>query len=340
MSQEMLQVKNLKTYFYLSQGVVRAVDGVSFSIGEGESLGLVGESGCGKTVTALSIMKLVPPPGSLVGGKVNFLDRDLLSLSEREMRRVRGKEIGMVFQEPMTSLNPVYTVGEQIAEVVSFHQRKGRREALEGAVKWLRLVGIGDPERVVSSYPHQLSGGMRQRAMIAIALCCYPRLLIADEPSTALDVTIQAQILALLGELRKELGVSLLLITHDLGVVAEVADRVVVMYAGRVVEEVSVSSLFSSPKHPYTQGLISSIPRFSPSEGMKSKRRLKGIEGMVPNLLQLPSGCSFHPRCPKRLPLCEGEIPCLFQVDKEQWVSCFLYGSQPVSTDETIKAYD
>ena len=340
MSRDVLQVNNLSTYFYLSQGVVRAVDGVSFSIREGESLGLVGESGCGKTVTSLSIMRLVPPPGKIVAGEVDFVGKELLSLSEKEMQRVRGKEMGMVFQEPMTSLNPVYTVGEQIAEVISFHQRKGRREALEGAIKWLRLVGIGDPERVVSSYPHQLSGGMRQRVMIAIALCCYPRLLIADEPTTALDVTIQAQILAQLGELRRELGISLLLISHDLGVVAEVADRVVVMYAGRVVEEASVSSLFHSPRHPYTRGLISSISRFSPSQGMKGKQKLKGIEGAVPDLLRLPSGCSFHPRCPQRLPLCQQEIPSLSQVGKEQWVSCFLYGNQSVLTGEPKEAYE
>jgi len=340
MSPEVLQVNNLKTYFYLSQGVVRAVDGVSFSVREGESLGLVGESGCGKTLTALSIMRLVPPPGKLIAGEVSFLGRDLVSLSEKEMQRVRGKEIGMVFQEPMTSLNPVYTVGEQISEVISFHQGRGRREAQKAAVSWLRLVGISDPDKMVSFYPHQLSGGMRQRVMIAIALCCYPRLLIADEPTTALDVTIQAQIINLLGELRKELGIALLLITHDLAVVAEVADRVVVMYAGRVVEEASVSSLFNSPGHPYTRGLIDSVPRFSPSRGMKGKKKLKGIEGMVPDLLHLPSGCSFHPRCPQRVALCEREIPSLFQVNKEQRVSCFLYGSQSVSTGEPTGAYD
>ncbi|MDH5405909.1 MAG: ABC transporter ATP-binding protein [Candidatus Aminicenantes bacterium] len=340
MSPEVLQVNNLKTYFYLSQGVVRAVDGVSFSVREGESLGLVGESGCGKTLTALSIMRLVPPPGKLIAGEVSFLGRDLVSLSEKEMQRVRGKEIGMVFQEPMTSLNPVYTVGEQISEVISFHQGRGRREAQKAAVSWLRLVGISDPDKMVSFYPHQLSGGMRQRVMIAIALCCYPRLLIADEPTTALDVTIQAQIINLLGELRKELGIALLLITHDLAVVAEVADRVVVMYAGRVVEEASVSSLFNSPGHPYTRGLIDSVPRFSPSRGMKGKKKLKGIEGMVPDLLHLPSGCSFHPRCPQRVALCEREIPSLFQVNKEQRVSCFLYGSQSVSAGEPTGAYD
>ena len=340
MSPEVLQVNNLKTYFYLSQGVVKAVDGVSFSVREGESLGLVGESGCGKTLTALSIMRLVPPPGKLIAGEVSFLGRDLVSLSEKEMQRVRGKEIGMVFQEPMTSLNPVYTVGEQISEVISFHQGRGRREAQKAAVSWLRLVGISDPDKMVSFYPHQLSGGMRQRVMIAIALCCYPRLLIADEPTTALDVTIQAQIINLLGELRKELGIALLLITHDLAVVAEVADRVVVMYAGRVVEEASVSSLFNSPGHPYTRGLIDSVPRFSPSRGMKGKKKLKGIEGMVPDLLHLPSGCSFHPRCPQRVALCEREIPSLFQVNKEQRVSCFLYGSQSVSAGEPTGAYD
>ncbi|MFB0519073.1 MAG: ABC transporter ATP-binding protein [Acidobacteriota bacterium] len=340
MSPEVLQVNNLKTYFYLSQGVMRAVDGVSFSVREGESLGLVGESGCGKTVTSLSIMRLVPPPGRIVAAEVCFLGRDLVSLSEKEMQGVRGKEIGMVFQEPMTSLNPVYTVSEQIAEVISFHQGRSRREAQEAAVSWLRLVGIGDPEKVVSFYPHQLSGGMRQRVMIAIALCCYPRLLIADEPTTALDVTIQAQIINLLGELRRELGIALLLITHDLAVVAEVADRVVVMYAGRVVEEASVSSLFNYPGHPYTRGLINSVPRFSSSRGMKGKKKLKGIEGMVPDLLHLPSGCSFHPRCPQRFALCEREVPSLFRVNEEQRVSCFLYGSQSVSAGEQAGAYD
>ncbi len=336
----MLQVRNLKTYFYLSQGVVRAVDGVSFSVREGESLGLVGESGCGKTLTALSIMRLVPTPGKLIAGEVSFLGRDLVSLSEKEMQGVRGKEIGMVFQEPMTSLNPVYTVGEQISEVIAFHQGRSRREAQGKAVNWLRLVGISDPEKVVSFYPHQLSGGMRQRVMIAIALCCYPRLLIADEPTTALDVTIQAQIINLLAELRRELGIALLLITHDLAVVAEVADRVVVMYAGRVVEEASVDSLFNSPGHPYTRGLVSSVPRFSYSEGMKRNKRLKGIEGMVPDLLHLPSGCSFHPRCSQRFPLCEREVPSLFRIKEEQRVSCFLYGSHSLSAGEPKGAYD
>ncbi|MCL6450823.1 MAG: ABC transporter ATP-binding protein [Acetobacteraceae bacterium] len=319
MTETLLDVQGLKTCFYTEDGVVPAVDGVSFHINRGETLGMVGESGCGKSVTSLSIMRLIPwPPGRIVEGKVWFEGQDILAKSEPEMRKIRGNEISMIFQEPMTSLNPVYTVGDQIAEAIQLHQGLGRREAARKTVDMLRLVGIPLPERRAHEYPHQLSGGMRQRVMIAMALSCNPKLLIADEPSTALDVTIQAQILELMKRLKRELGMAILLITHDLGVIAEMAQRVVVMYAGRIVEEADVISLFRRPLHPYTDGLLHSIPRIDAKKG-----RLHVIEGVVPNPLNLPPGCRFHPRCPYAAEVCRKEEPPLEEAGPGRRVSCW-----------------
>ena len=294
-SQPILEVAGLTTVFRTDAGIARAVDGVSFSIAEGETLGLVGESGCGKSVTSLSILRLISePPGEILGGStIRFRGRDLLSLPERDMRKVRGNDIAMIFQEPMTSLNPVFTVGEQIAEAVRLHRGASRQEARERAIEMLRLVGIPAPDKRARDYPHQLSGGQRQRVMIAIALCCDPELLIADEPTTALDVTIQAQILDLLVELRERLGMALLLITHDLGVVAQVCDRVAVMYAGRIVEQAPVERIFQDPRHPYTQGLLRAIPQLG-----RNADRLVTIPGQVPSALAWPTGCRFRLRCP------------------------------------------
>ena len=294
-SQAILEVAGLTTVFRTDAGIARAVDGVSFSIAEGETLGLVGESGCGKSVTSLSILRLISePPGEILGGStIRFRGRDLLSLPERDMRKVRGNDIAMIFQEPMTSLNPVFTVGEQIAEAVRLHRGASRQEARERAIEMLRLVGIPAPDKRARDYPHQLSGGQRQRVMIAIALCCDPELLIADEPTTALDVTIQAQILDLLVELRERLGMALLLITHDLGVVAQVCDRVAVMYAGRIVEQAPVERIFQDPRHPYTQGLLRAIPQLG-----RNADRLVTIPGQVPSALAWPTGCRFRLRCP------------------------------------------
>jgi peptide/nickel transport system ATP-binding protein/oligopeptide transport system ATP-binding protein len=307
----LLEVRNLKTYFATSRGEVRSVDDVSFTLERGETLGLVGESGSGKSVTALSVMRLVAPPGRIVGGEVIFEGRDLLKLSESEMREMRGNEVAMIFQDPMTSLNPVYTVGEQIAEAIRLHRRVSKREAWSQAIAGMRDVAIPAPEVRARNYPHEMSGGMRQRVMIAMALACDPKLLIADEPTTALDVTIQAQILDLLAELRERRNLGLLLITHDLGVVAETADRVAVMYAGKVVEEAPVRKLFGQPRHPYTEGLLRAVPRLS-AEGVARKARLETIEGTVPHPLELPPGCSFAPRCPHAQPACRvGEIPLI-----------------------------
>lgn len=328
MVEPLLEVQQLQTYFYTADGVVPAVDGVSFSMGRGETLAIVGESGSGKSVTSLSIMQLVPrPPGKIVGGVIRFSGEDLLKKSPAEMRRIRGNRISMIFQEPMTSLNPVFRVGEQVAETLRLHRGLGKREAWVQAVEMLQKVGIPSPEKRVRDYPHQLSGGMRQRVMIAMALSCNPELLIADEPTTALDVTIQAQILDLMRHLRQEFGTAILLITHDLGVVAEMADRVVVMYAGRVVEEARVTDLFGGPKHPYTVGLLRSIPRL---EG--AGERLYTIEGTVPNPAQLPSGCAFHPRCPLAGELCRKEEPELRRVAPGWFTSCWLYRQEGVET--------
>jgi len=320
LAERLLEVKDLKTYFYTEDGVVPAVDGVSFHINRGESLGMVGESGCGKSVTSLSVMRLIPwPPGKIVEGEAWFEGEDLFHKSESAMRRIRGNDISMIFQEPMTSLNPVYTVGSQIVEAIELHQGLGRREATEKAIEMLRLVGIPLPERRVNEYPHQLSGGMRQRVMIAMALSCNPKLLIADEPSTALDVTIQAQILELMKELKEKLGMAILLITHDLGVIAEMSQRVVVMYAGKLVEEADAVSLFRKPLHPYTEGLMNSIPRIDTPKG-----RLHVIEGVVPNPLNMPSGCRFHPRCPYVKDICRREEPPLEEVAPGRRLSCWI----------------
>ncbi len=303
---QLLEVKNLRTYFFTSSGVLKAVDDVSFDIREGELLSLVGESGCGKSITALSIIRLVPPPGKIVSGEVFFKGEDLTKVTEDRMREIRGNSIAMIFQDPMTSLNPVYTVGEQIAEVLRLHRKMNKREAWEAAIEAMREVAIPDPAKRAKDYPHQLSGGMRQRVMIAIALACEPDLLIADEPTTALDVTIQAQILELLNELRQKKRLAVLLITHDLGVVAEVADRVCVMYTGKIVEEAAVVEIFETPRHPYTQGLLRSVPKLS----FPTEERLQTIEGTVPSLANLPSGCHFAPRCQFRRVECEQrEIP-------------------------------
>jgi peptide/nickel transport system ATP-binding protein len=318
----LLEVDRLQTWFFTRDGVVRAVDGVSFSVFPGETLAVVGESGCGKSVTSLSILRLIAsPPGRVVGGRVMFEGRDLLGLSEPEMRELRGNEISMIFQEPMTSLNPVLTVGRQIAEALTLHRGMTRAEALARAVEMLRLVDIPEPERRVGEYPHQLSGGMRQRVMIAMALACNPRLLIADEPTTALDVTIQAQILDLMRALKEKTGAAIVLITHDLGVVAEMAQRVIVMYAGRKVEEAPVELLFARPRHPYTRGLLSSIPRLG--EGGASRRRLAEIPGVVPSLREAISGCVFAPRCPYAVERCRREYPPLEEKGAGHAVACW-----------------
>src|SRR6185503_14018472 len=317
-------------------GLVRAVDGVSFYIDPGELLGLVGESGCGKSMTALSVMRLIAPPGKIVGGEILFDGRSLLQLSNREMRAVRGDDIAMIFQDPMTSLNPVFTVGEQIAEALRLHRKLSRKDARAGAVAAMREVSIPDPELRADDYPHQLSGGMRQRIMIAMALACDPKLLIADEPTTALDVTIQAQILELLDGLRKTRELAVLLITHDLGVVAEVADRVAVMYTGKIVEESPVDELFARPKHPYTEGLLRSVPKLTAKDVAKSER-LKTIEGTVPKPTALPPGCHFEPRCPYRLPRCrEGEIP-LYPLGDDVKARCVLYDPATVAANDVTQ---
>ncbi len=324
MADRLLELKGLKTHFFTDEGVVRAVDGIDLYINKGETLGVVGESGCGKTVTALSIMKLIPmPPGRIVEGQMIYEGRDLVTLPPSQMRKVRGKEISMVFQEPMTSLNPVFTIGEQIAEAIRLHEGLGRRAAMDKTVEMLKIVHMANPERRVKEYPHQLSGGMRQRVMIAMALSCNPKLLIADEPTTALDVTIQAQILDLLNELKAKLGMAVLLITHDMGVIAETAQRVMVMYAGKVVEEAPVKDLFKEPLHPYTQGLLRSIPRIDLAA--TKKQRLEAIPGVVPSLLDLPPGCRFAPRCQFVKPMYTEKEPPLKEVKPGHKVACWLY---------------
>jgi peptide/nickel transport system ATP-binding protein len=322
-TEAVLDVKNLQTVFFTNSGLFKAVDNVSFSVRRGETLAIVGESGCGKSVTALSVMRLVPdPPGRIVGGSIMLEGIDLLGLDEHAMRQIRGNRISMIFQEPMTSLNPVMRIGDQITEAVRLHRPMGRKEAWDKAVEMLRLVRIPEPERRASEYPHQLSGGMRQRAMIAMALACRPALLIADEPTTALDVTIQAQILALVLELQKELGMGLILITHDLGVVAQTAQRVIVMYAGKKVEEADVDTLFASPRHPYTRGLMASIPAV-PLPGAKSDARLVEIPGMVPSLTRLPKGCAFAPRCTLAIERCREEYPPLENWGENHLAACW-----------------
>ena len=323
MGERLLEIRGLKTHFATDEGMVHAVDGVDMAIDAGETLGVVGESGCGKSVTAMTVMKLIAmPPGRIVGGQVLWKGRDLVPLSADDMRSIRAKEIAMIFQEPMTSLNPVYTVGQQIAESIRLHEGLGRRAAMDKAAEMLALVHIPHPQRRVHDYPHQFSGGMRQRVMIAMALSCDPQLLIADEPTTALDVTIQAQILDLIGELKSRLGMAVMLITHAMGVVAETAQRVVVMYAGKVVEEAPVQALFGAPRHPYTQGLIRSIPRIDTAAG--DRRRLEAIAGVVPRLVDPAPGCRFAPRCPHARAECTASTPALREVAPGHKVACVL----------------
>jgi oligopeptide/dipeptide ABC transporter ATP-binding protein len=322
----LLEVKNLKTYFFTEDGVVKAVDGVDFYVNVGEVLGLVGESGCGKSVTSLSIMRLIGIPGKIIEGEIDFEGRNLLDLPESEMVHMRGNRMSMIFQQPQSSLNPVFKVGDQVAEVLQIHQKMGKEEAWEKAVELLRLVGIPDPEDKASAYPHEMSGGQAQRVMIAMALALNPQLLIADEPTTALDVTIQAQILDLMRDLRNRMNTSVILITHDLGVIAEMADRVAVMYAGRIVEETGINAIFEKPLHPYTQGLIDSIPVLG-----QVKEELDVIPGAVPNLINLPPGCRFAPRCRPRvqheLRICTEIEPDLLPAVKDHTVRCWLYHS-------------
>jgi len=324
-TEALLDVRNLRTTFFTADGSVHAVDNVSFNVRRGEAVALVGESGCGKSVTAMSIMRLVAVPGKITGGEIRFKGRDLASLSEREMRKVRGNDIAMVFQEPMTSLNPVFRIGAQVAEAIRIHRDVSKKEAWKLAGEMLDLVSIPDPVKRLDDYPHQLSGGMRQRVMIAMALSCDPELLIADEPTTALDVTIQAQIMELLASLQKRLGLAVLLITHDLGVVAEFCERVIVMYTGRVVEEAPVLDLFARPAHPYTRGLLKSLPSVTKAS---ATARLPTIAGMVPPLTALPSGCKFNPRCPDVMEICYGREPALMTVGPAQTARCYLHGDQ------------
>ena len=320
----LLEVKELETQFFTRSGLVRSVDGVSFNIDAGELLGLVGESGCGKSITAMSIMRLISPPGKIVGGSVKFKGEELTIASNNRMREMRGDDIAMIFQDPMTSLNPVFTVGDQIAEAIRLHRKVDRKTAWTAAIKSMEEVAIPSPERRASDYPHQLSGGMRQRVMIAMALACDPELLIADEPTTALDVTIQAQILELLNGLRKSRDLSILLITHDLGVVAEVADRVCVMYTGKIVEQAQVNELFLDPKHPYTRGLLRSVPKLT-AAGIAKAGHLETIDGTVPSPTDLPPGCHFEPRCEFRQDRCKsGPIP-LYDLNNGTKVRCVLF---------------
>jgi peptide/nickel transport system ATP-binding protein len=319
-----LDIADLRTWFFTRDGAVRAVDGVSFHVIPGETLAIVGESGCGKSVTALSILRLIPsPPGRIVSGAIRFAGRDLLGLSEAEMRQVRGNEISMIFQEPMTSLNPVLTIGRQISETLTLHQGLGHRAALAKAADMLRLVHIPEADRRIGEYPHQLSGGMRQRVMIAMALACNPKLLIADEPTTALDVTIQAQILDLMRELKQKIDAAIVLITHDLGVVAEMAQRVVVMYAGRKAEEAPVSRLFRRPLHPYTKGLLASVPRLGASLDHERAPRLAEIAGTVPSLRELIPGCPFEARCAFATDICRREMPAFDEKEPGHFAACF-----------------
>lgn len=320
----LLEVKNLRTHFFTEDGVVPAVDGVDFELRPGETLGIVGESGCGKSVTSISVLGLVPnPPGKIIDGEIIFEGRNLLELKEAEMQQIRGNDIAMIFQEPMTSLNPVFTIGRQISEAIILHQKVDKKDARERCIEMLKLVGIPRPEEAVDEYPHQFSGGMRQRAMIAMALSCNPKLLIADEPTTALDVTIQAQIIELMRDIKDKLNTAIMLITHDLGVVAEMADHVIVMYAGRVVEEADVVDLFKDPRHPYTVGLMKSKPTL---EG--NAHRLEVIPGAVPNPLAMPKGCAFNPRCSHAMDICRKKMPNLINIEGNRKVRCWLYESE------------
>jgi len=322
----LLDIRNLRTSFRTEDGDVRAVDNVSFTIGEGEVVGLVGESGCGKTAVSLSILQLLPtPPAVIEGGEILFAGNDLLKMSPEQIRTIRGNEIAMIFQEPMTSLNPVFTIGQQLVESIELHEGFGRAAARERAIEMLALVGIPRPGEVIDEYPHRFSGGMRQRAMIAMALSCNPKLLIADEPTTALDVTIQAQILELMNELRERIGMSILFITHDLGVIAEMADRVVVMYAGKSVEQANVMELFHDPQHPYTRGLIGARPQADAETPAAERRKLPFIPGSVPNPLAMPGGCPFHPRCDHAMAICNTTMPGETVMDADHIVRCWLH---------------
>jgi oligopeptide/dipeptide ABC transporter ATP-binding protein len=321
----LLTVSHLQTYFHTLDGLGKAVDGVNFEVGKGETVGIVGESGCGKSVTALSILRLIPqPPGRIEDGAALFEDADLLKISDLEIRGVRGNKISMIFQEPMTSLNPVYTIGDQIAETIMLHQKLNRKDAWEKATQMLGHVQIPEPHIRAHDYPHKLSGGMRQRAMIAMALSCNPRLLIADEPTTALDVTIQAQILDLMLRLKEEMGMAIILITHNLGLIAEVAEKVIVMYTGRIVEEAEILELFENPLHPYTVGLLQSIPWIG-RRRQEGRKALKEIPGLVPNLFDLPEGCRFAPRCEKSIGICQEEEPEIMEITPNHRVKCWLF---------------
>lgn len=320
MAERLLEVQDLRTYFYTEDGVVKAVDGISFSLDKGKTLGIVGESGCGKSVTSLSVMRLIAsPPGKIVSGKILFEGKDLLEKSEKEMRSVRGNDVSMIFQEPMTSLNPVFTIGDQICEAILLHQKVNKKQARQQAIDLLKKVGIPSAERRVDDYPHQMSGGMRQRVMIAMALSCNSKLLIADEPTTALDVTIQAQILDLMKKVRTDFNASIMLITHDLGVVADLADDVIVMYAGKIVEKAAVRKIYKNPQHPYTKGLLGSIPKLN-----ETKDRLAVIEGTVPNPFCMPEGCRFNPRCKYTKEICLAKEPPLMKVEDAHEVACWM----------------
>lgn len=319
MAEKLLEVKGMKTHFFVDDGVVKAVDGVDFSLRPGETLGIVGESGCGKSITSMSILRLVEKPGKTVAGEILFDGQNVLDFTDAEMRKIRGNDISMIFQEPMTSLNPVFRVHEQIGEVLILHQGLSKDEAFEKSVEMLDLVGIPRARQVAMDYPHQLSGGMRQRVMIAMALACNPKLLIADEPTTALDVTIQAQILQLMNDLKKKLNTAIMLITHDLGVVAQMADHIIVMYSGRVVEDASATELFKAPTHPYTKGLLASIPKITEDD-----QKLDSIDGVVPNPLFLPEGCYFEPRCKYSVKKCKTEQPVLKEIAPGHKVACFV----------------
>ena len=332
MSEPVLQVKGLKTYYYTEEGVVPAVDGLDFEVEPGETFAIVGESGCGKSVTSLSILRLIPsPPGKIIDGEIIYHGQDLVKKSEREMRGIRGNDISMIFQEPMTSLNPVFTVGQQIGESFRFHQQMGKAEMLKKSIEMLRLVGIPEPEHVINDYPNQLSGGMRQRVMIAMALACSPKLIIADEPTTALDVTIQAQILDLLRNLKDRINSSIMFITHDLGVIAEMADYVVVMYAGRIVEQGTAEEIFAHPAHPYTIGLMASKPVVG-----RQVEKLYSIPGKVPNPINMPDYCYFKDRCEMCVEQCSGEYPCEVSISPTHKVSCYRYydGKRPDLEDQ------
>jgi len=319
-----LDIRNLKTFFYTYDGVAKAVDGISYRLSRGEPLGIVGESGCGKSVSALSILRLIPdPPGRIVEGQIFFKGTNLLELPYERMREIRGNRISMIFQEPMTSLNPVFTVGNQIAEAFRLHQGLKRQEALEKSIDMLKLVNIPSPEKCVGQYPHELSGGMRQRAMIAMALACNPEILIADEPTTALDVTIQAQIIDLMLQLKEELGMAIILITHDLGIIAETVKRVIVMYAGKIVEEAPTRTIFKTPLHPYSQGLLQSMPRLGDKVRL-GRIRLEEIPGVVPSLYELPAGCRFSSRCSHAMEICRKEEPDLEEIDESHFCRCWL----------------